>query len=133
MRVVILDDAGRFLRMAGVDEVGTIAITGPNVFAGYLDPQQNKDLWIDIEGSRWLNTGDLGRRDGLGYFWLAGRRKELIIRGGHNIDPKRSRMRCPNTQRWRWRPRSAAPTPMPARSLSPMCSPNPALPSATRS
>ena len=88
MRVVILDDAGRFLRMADVDEIGTIAITGPNVFAGYLDPQQNKDLWIDIEGSRWLNTGDLGRQDGLGYFWLAGRRKELIIRGGHNIDPK---------------------------------------------
>ena len=58
------------------------------MFAGYLDPQQNKDLWIDIEGSRWLNTGDLGRQDGLGYFWLAGRRKELIIRGGHNIDPK---------------------------------------------
>jgi YD repeat-containing protein len=88
MRAVILDDAGHFLRMADVDEVGTIAITGPNVFAGYLDPQQNADLWIDIEGTRWLNTGDLGRQDGLGYFWLAGRRKELIIRGGHNIDPK---------------------------------------------
>ncbi|UVO31371.1 acyl-CoA synthetase [Bradyrhizobium arachidis] len=88
MRVVILNDAGRFLRMADVDEVGTIAIAGPNVFAGYLDPRHSKDLWIDIEGSRWLNTGDLGRQDGLGYFWLAGRRKELIIRGGHNIDPK---------------------------------------------
>jgi fatty-acyl-CoA synthase len=62
--------------------------TRSNVFAGYLDPQQNVDLWIHIEGSRWLNTGDLGRQDGLGYFWLAGRRKELIIRGGHNIDPK---------------------------------------------
>jgi fatty-acyl-CoA synthase len=43
--------------------------------AGYLDPQQNADLWIDIEGSRWLSTGDLGRQDGLGYFWLAGRRR----------------------------------------------------------
>ena len=74
--------------MAEVDEVGTIAINGPNVFAGYLDPQQNKDVWIDIEGSRWLNTGDLGRQDKQGYFWLAGRRRELIIRGGHNIDPK---------------------------------------------
>lgn len=88
MGVVILDDAGRLLRMADVDEIGTIALHGPNVFAGYLDPQQNTDLWIDIEGSRWLNTGDLGRQDAQGYFWLAGRRKELIIRGGHNIDPK---------------------------------------------
>ena len=88
MRVVVLDGAGRFLRMADVDEIGTIAINGPNVFAGYLDPQHNRDLWIDIEGSRWLNTGDLGRQDADGYFWLAGRRKELIIRGGHNIDPK---------------------------------------------
>ncbi|MBW7964894.1 acyl-CoA synthetase [Bradyrhizobium sp. BR 10261] len=88
MRVVVLDDAGSFVRMADVDEIGTIAISGPNVFVGYLDPQQNKDLWIDIEGRRWLNTGDLGRQDDRGYFWLAGRRKELIIRGGHNIDPK---------------------------------------------
>jgi fatty-acyl-CoA synthase len=88
MRVVVLDNAGRCLRMADVDEIGTIAIKGPNVFAGYLDPRHNSDLWIDIEGSRWLNTGDLGRQDADGYFWLAGRRKELIIRGGHNIDPK---------------------------------------------
>ena len=88
MRVVILDDAGRFQRMADVEEVGIIAIKGPNVFAGYLDPQQNAHLWIDVEGSRWLNTGDLGRQDEQGYFWLAGRQKELIIRGGHNIDPK---------------------------------------------
>lgn len=88
MRVVILDDTGRFQRMADVDEIGAIVIDGPNVFAGYLDPQQNNDLWIEIAGSRWLNTGDLGRQDAQGYFWLAGRRKELIIRGGHNIDPK---------------------------------------------
>jgi len=88
MRVVILDDGGRFLRKADVDEIGTIVISGPNVFKGYVDPQQTKDLWIDIAGSCWLNTGDLGRQDRQGYFWLAGRRKELIIRGGPNIDPK---------------------------------------------
>jgi fatty-acyl-CoA synthase len=59
-----------------------------HVFSGYLDPRHNNGLWIDIDGERWLNTGDLGRRDANGYFWLAGRKKELIIRGGHNIDPK---------------------------------------------
>lgn len=88
MRAVVLDGAGKFLRTADIDEIGTIVIQGPNVFAGYLDSRHNTDLWIDIEGSRWLNTGDLGRQDAEGYFWLAGRRKELIIRGGHNLDPK---------------------------------------------
>ncbi|QRY77247.1 acyl-CoA synthetase [Pseudomonas sp. PDNC002] len=88
MRAVILDDQGAYLRDADTDEVGVIAIHGPNVFLGYLDDSHNKGLWIDIGGRRWLNTGDLGRQDAQGYFWLTGRKKELIIRGGHNIDPK---------------------------------------------
>lgn len=88
MRAVIVDDAGIYLRDAQTDEAGVIAIQGPNVFAGYLEPMHNKGVWIDINGQRWLNTGDLGRQDAQGYFWLTGRKKELIIRGGHNIDPK---------------------------------------------
>ncbi|HBN9689360.1 MULTISPECIES: acyl-CoA synthetase [Pseudomonas] len=88
MRAVILDDQGGYLRNAQVDEVGVIAICGPNVFAGYLEPRHNEGIWIDIGSQRWLNTGDLGRQDADGYFWLTGRKKELIIRGGHNIDPK---------------------------------------------
>jgi fatty-acyl-CoA synthase len=50
--------------------------------------RHDADVWIDIGAKRWLNTGDLGRRDANGYFWLTGRKKELIIRGGHNIDPR---------------------------------------------
>ncbi|MFS2126320.1 acyl-CoA synthetase [Pseudomonas sp. Pseusp97] len=88
MRAVILDPAGGYERDAGTDEVGVIAIRGPNLFAGYLDDSHNQGIWIDIDGERWLNTGDLGRQDAEGYFWLTGRKKELIIRGGHNIDPK---------------------------------------------
>ena len=88
MEAVVLDGDGRFQRAADVDEVGVIAISGPNVFKGYLDPRHNAGPWIDIDGERWLNTGDLGRRDTNGYFWLTGRKKELIIRGGHNIDPR---------------------------------------------
>jgi fatty-acyl-CoA synthase len=88
MAAVVLDANGRYERMAEIDEIGVIAINGPNVFSAYLDPRHNNGLWIDIDGERWLNTGDLGRQDANGYFWLAGRKKEVIIRGGHNIDPK---------------------------------------------
>ncbi|MGO4310646.1 acyl-CoA synthetase [Pseudomonas sp. KB_15] len=88
MRAVMLDDSGEYLRDAKIDEVGLITITGPNLFEGYVEESHNRGLWIVINGQRWLNTGDLGRQDENGYFWLTGRKKELIIRGGHNIDPK---------------------------------------------
>lgn len=88
MRVLVLDDDGNVIREAATDEAGVLAIEGPNVFAGYLDPAHDKGLWIAHDGRRWLNTGDLARQDADGYFWLTGRKKELIIRGGHNIDPK---------------------------------------------
>lgn len=88
MKAIILDEQGQYQRDAQIDEVGVIVISGPNVFSGYLNPIHNKGLWIAIDGQQWLNTGDLGRQDKDGYFWLTGRKKELIIRGGHNIDPK---------------------------------------------
>ena len=88
MRALILDAEGGYARDAETDEIGVIAIRGPNVFAGYLDPAHNRGIWIERAGEAWLNTGDLGRQDADGYFWLTGRKKELIIRGGHNIDPK---------------------------------------------
>lgn len=88
MKVVIVDADGQYVRDCETDEVGLLAISGPNVFLGYVLPEQNKGLWLNLgDGKRWLNTGDLGRCDAEGYFWLTGRRKELIIRGGHNIDP----------------------------------------------
>lgn len=88
MVVFILDDAGAVIRLARTGEIGIVAVRGPNVFAGYVDPAHDAGIWIDHRGERWLNTGDLGRQDAEGYFWLTGRKKELIIRGGHNIDPK---------------------------------------------
>ncbi|MFC1880169.1 acyl-CoA synthetase [Thermodesulfobacteriota bacterium] len=84
MRIFIVDENGKFVREAETDEIGSVCIKGPNVFNGYLDEAQNRGIWPK-EG--WLNTGDLGRQDADGYFWLTGRTKELIIRGGHNIDP----------------------------------------------
>jgi len=84
MKAVLLDGEGQYVRDCAADEVGAIVIRGPNVFAGYLQPEANRDVWLD---GGWFNTGDMGRADGDGYFWLTGRVKELIIRGGHNIDP----------------------------------------------
>jgi fatty-acyl-CoA synthase len=72
-------------------EVGVLAIGGPTVFAGYVtDPVQGGPR-VSRDGvvhDGWLNTGDLGRVDPDGYVYLAGRAKDLIIRGGHNIDPR---------------------------------------------
>lgn len=88
MKTVVLGDGGAYLRDCVVDEVGVLLVSGPNVFAGYRQAEQNHGLWVDTgDGQRWLNTGDLARQDEQGYFWLTGRKKELIIRGGHNIDP----------------------------------------------
>ncbi|MDP9026824.1 MAG: acyl-CoA synthetase, partial [Actinomycetota bacterium] len=87
MATAILDAEGTFVRLAHTDEIGTILLSGPNVFAGYRDSRHNDGVWVDHDEVRWLNTGDLARQDGDGYFWLTGRKKELIIRGGHNIDP----------------------------------------------
>jgi fatty-acyl-CoA synthase len=88
MKAVVLDDAGGYVRDCADGEAGTLLIRGPNVFSGYKLAEHNAGLWVNTEeGGPWLNTGDLGRRDADGYFYLTGRKKELIIRGGHNIDP----------------------------------------------
>lgn len=68
---------------AGVD--GEVIIAGPNIMRGYLGrPEATADTVID----GWLHTGDIGRLDAEGYLTLAGRSKELIIRGGENIYPR---------------------------------------------
>jgi len=68
------------------DEIGEICISNPGVFAGntYTEAEKNADLYY--QGTH-LRTGDLGRMDEDGYLWITGRAKDLIIRGGHNIDP----------------------------------------------
>jgi len=84
MKTVKLSADGTYERDCAVDEVGAICISGPNVFPGYRQERYNEGIWVE---DGWLNTGDLGRQDADGYFWLTGRAKDLIIRGGHNIDP----------------------------------------------
>ena len=69
--------------------LGVLAISGPCVTAGYYDSTRNSELFFDSAqpGEKWLNTGDLCTIDTDGYIWLRGRLKDLIICGGHNIDP----------------------------------------------
>ncbi|HBN8224767.1 TPA: acyl-CoA synthetase [Pseudomonas aeruginosa] len=85
VKFAVLDGEGNYLRDAAPNEVGNLCLKGPTVFKGYLQQDRNRDIWV---GDGWFNTGDLGRIDEDGYIWLTGRSKDLIIRGGHNIDPQ---------------------------------------------
>ena len=84
VRVVKLDADGRFERDCAVDEIGVVIMAGPGVSSGYLNEVHNKDAFVD---GNWVNSGDLGRLDKDGFLWITGRAKDLVIRGGHNIDP----------------------------------------------
>jgi fatty-acyl-CoA synthase len=72
-------------------ETGVLVIGGPTVFAGYVtDPGAGGPRVSrgDSVHNGWLDTGDLGHVDADGFVYLTGRAKDLIIRGGHNIDPR---------------------------------------------
>ena len=84
VKTAILDDAGNVLRDCAVDEIGVVLMGGPGVTPGYVQTQYNAGALL---AGGWLNSGDLGRFDSAGLLWLTGRAKDLIIRGGHNIDP----------------------------------------------
>ncbi len=84
VRIVKLDADGRFERDCATDEIGVVTMAGPGVFGGYLNQTHNVGAFVD---GHWVNSGDLGRLDADGYLWITGRAKDLVIRGGHNIDP----------------------------------------------
>lgn len=83
LKVIEVDEHGRWQRDCGSDEIGHIVISGPNVFPGYVQEEANENAFPE---PGWFDTGDLGRIDADGYVWLTGRAKDVIIRGGHNID-----------------------------------------------
>jgi long-chain acyl-CoA synthetase len=65
---------------------GEICLRGPNVMRSYYKSPDQTAKAFDPEG--WLRTGDLGYRDADGYYFITGRLKELIIKGGENIAPR---------------------------------------------
>jgi long-chain acyl-CoA synthetase len=73
-------------RVLDDNETGEIELRGPSVMRGYYRPEAAARPAVDNEG--WLATGDLGHRDADGFYFITGRLKELIIKGGENIAPR---------------------------------------------
>lgn len=84
--VRIIKHNGNGPEECGPDEVGEICVLSPGVFSGHTYTEEDKNVDLFYQGTH-LRTGDLGRIDADGYLWITGRAKDLIIRGGHNIDP----------------------------------------------
>jgi fatty-acyl-CoA synthase len=89
VKTVRIDADGSWHDLAA-GEVGNLVISGPTVFPGYVMACGSDGFAIDGQGKLldgWLDTGDLAWVDSEGFIHLTGRAKDLIIRGGHNIDP----------------------------------------------
>ncbi|MDH7794232.1 MULTISPECIES: acyl-CoA synthetase [unclassified Beijerinckia] len=84
VRIVALGASNDTLRLSGPQETGMIHVRGPGITLGYLDAVQTA---ASRTRDGWLITGDLGRIDEDGMLYVTGRAKDVIIRGGHNIDP----------------------------------------------
>jgi long-chain acyl-CoA synthetase len=79
----IVDDDGGDVPQG---EVGEIVIRGHNIMKGYWNrPEATREA---ISDDGWFRSGDMGRVDEDGYFFIVDRKKELIIRGGYNVYPR---------------------------------------------
>jgi long-chain acyl-CoA synthetase len=82
VEVRLVGDSGKDVQPGAV---GEIAVRGPNVMKGYWGkPEETAKAIPD----GWLRTGDLARQDPDGYFFIVGREKDVIIRGGENVYPR---------------------------------------------
>jgi acyl-CoA synthetase (AMP-forming)/AMP-acid ligase II len=70
---------------AAPGEIGEIGGKGASLMLGYFDDQAATEAAFNATG--WFMTGDLGWIDAAGYLRVTGRKKDIIIRGGHNIHP----------------------------------------------
>jgi fatty-acyl-CoA synthase len=89
VKTVRIDEDGSWVDLPR-GEKGVLAISGPTVFAGYVTGRDAGGFVLDDTRNirdGWLDTGDLAWIDEDDFVHLTGRAKDLIIRGGHNIDP----------------------------------------------
>jgi acyl-CoA synthetase (AMP-forming)/AMP-acid ligase II len=87
VEVAVINPQGQFLP---ANEPGEIVLRGANVMAGYYkDAAKTAEAIKPLgDGAPWLQSGDLGYRDADGFYFITGRLKELIIKGGENIAPR---------------------------------------------
>ena len=83
IRVARMDPRHDGIHECAVDEIGMLQVNGPGVTPGYVNEAHERAARTP---DGWLITGDLGRIDKDGYLFVTGRAKDVIIRGGHNID-----------------------------------------------
>lgn len=84
MRAGILDHAGT--DWVPVGEVGELILNGPNIMQGYWKrPEGTAETFIEIEGEKWLRTGDLVSMDEEGYFHFFDRKRDLIKHKGYSV------------------------------------------------
>jgi len=70
----------------GIDEVGELILHGPNIMQGYWKrPKESEEAIIEIDGKKWLRTGDLVRMDEEGYFHFFDRKRDLIKYKGYSV------------------------------------------------
>ncbi len=81
VRMRIVDDRDQELP---VGEVGEICVSGPNVMLGYLN---QPEATAEVIKDGWFHTGDVGKCDEDGYFYILDRKKDMIIVGGLNVYP----------------------------------------------
>ncbi|WP_461712423.1 AMP-binding enzyme, partial [Streptomyces sp. DSM 41013] len=73
------------IELLPVGETGEIVIRGHNVMAGYLNrPEATAEAIVD----GWFRSGDLGVKDDEGYLSVVDRKKDVVLRGGSNVDPR---------------------------------------------
>src|SRR5260370_131502 len=76
----LIDDEGK-----DADDIGEIAIRGHNIMKGYWQRREETEAAF---ADGWFRTGDIGRVDDDGHYYIVDRKKDLIIRGGYNVYPR---------------------------------------------
>ena len=83
VEVKLIDEAWNTVE--GADEIGEIAIRGHCIMRGYYN---RPEATAEVMNNGWFRTGDLGRRDKDGFYYIVDRAKDMIIRGGFNVYPR---------------------------------------------